>query len=472
MTTANPLVVGPIDTSSPLSGTMLLESLSDLTRALDSGSWLDIALSGLSTALDTAAAIMDPLGQLLAAGLGWLMEHLQPLKGWLNQLTGDPGAVAGFAATWQNIATHTANAAEGYARIVAADLEGMAGEGVEAYARYAQDFANHLDAVSGSASAVASSLQVAGTIVQVVHDVVRDALAEIVGAAISWAAQIVLTVGLGTPWVVSQVATRVSSLATRVGGKVTALINSSKSLSNLIDAMKRALSNLAQGLRGARPGSMHAPNTPRLPSTTPRTALPDISDLEHLMRKAYGPTGELVDPASLRSWAEQVAVRHPSLTPDEVLDVHWYTTNQGYETMNRAMRGLDTMTPDVRARVDSAMSGLSKLPQYDGVTFRGTNLPDEVLANYVPGNTVRDGAFWSTSTKPSVAEQFRLGQPGGPPGNAFITIEGGHSGVDVAALSYYGHEAEILFPGGHPYEVLSVIRNPRGFFEILLRDIG
>lgn len=273
--TTNALVVGPVDTSSPLSGTMLLESLASLSEAIDSGSWLDIALSGLSTALDTAAAVMDPLGQLLAAGLGWLMEHLQPLKGWLNDLTGDPGAVTGFAGTWANIATQTAAAADAYGRIVVADLEGMSGQAVGAYARYADDVAKHLRGMSGSASAVASSLQVAATVVQVVHDVVRDALAEIVGAAISWAAEIVLTVGLGTPWVISQVATRVSSLATRVGGKVTALISSTKSLRNLIDALKGALSNLAQGLRGARPGSVHAPDVPAVATpATPRVQLP------------------------------------------------------------------------------------------------------------------------------------------------------------------------------------------------------
>lgn len=294
----NALVVGPVDTSSALSGTMLLESLAGLTEALESGSWLDIALSGLSTALDTVAAAMDPLGQLLAAGLGWLMEHLQPLKGWLNDLTGDPGAVTGFAGTWQNIAAQTAAAADGYARLVAADLEGMAGEGIEAYGRYADDLAAHLRGMSGSASAVASSLRVAATVVQVVHDVVRDALAEIVGAAISWAAQIVFTVGLGTPWVVSQVATRVSSLATRVGGKVTALISSTRSLRNLIDALKGALSNLAQGLRGARPGSVHAPS-PHGPTPT---------------RPRAHPSGLPIGDGSRRTLADQIA--DPHIHPD------------------------------------------------------------------------------------------------------------------------------------------------------------
>ncbi|WP_233405111.1 hypothetical protein, partial [Actinotalea solisilvae] len=233
--TTNPLVAGPVDTSSALGGTMLVESLYDLSRAIESEDWVAAGLAGLSTVLDTAAAVMDPLGQLIAAGLGWLMEHVEPLKGWLDDLTGDAGAVLGFAGTWDNIATQMGSAAGDLDHLVAADLEGMRGQGVEAYARYASDVAEHLRGIGGSSTAVASSLRTCSTIVQVVHDLVRDAIAELVGAAISWAAQIVFTVGLGTPWVVSQVATRVSSLAARVGSKVTGVITSARALGDLID---------------------------------------------------------------------------------------------------------------------------------------------------------------------------------------------------------------------------------------------
>ncbi|WP_199423043.1 hypothetical protein [Actinotalea solisilvae] len=263
--TANPLVAGPVDTSSALGGTMLVESLYDLSRAIESEDWVAAGLAGLSTVLDTAAAVMDPLGQLIAAGLGWLMEHVEPLKGWLNDLTGDAGAVLGFAGTWDNIATQMGSAAGDLDHLVAADLEGMRGQGVEAYARYASDFAEHLRGIGGSSTAVASSLRTCSTIVQVVHDLVRDAIAELVGAAISWAAQIVFTVGLGTPWVVSQVATRVSSLAARVGSKVTGVITSARALGDLIDALKAAIRSLGDNLRGARPGTTHTPSAPATP---------------------------------------------------------------------------------------------------------------------------------------------------------------------------------------------------------------
>jgi hypothetical protein len=258
----NPLVAGPVDVSSSLGGTLLLESVWDLSQALDSGSWLEVGLAGLSTAMDTVAAVSDPLGQLIGAGLGWLMEHMEPLRGWLNDLTGDAGAVAGFALTWDNIAKQMTGAGDELERLVRADLEGMTGAGVGAYALYAKDLTAHIRGLAGSSSSVASGLRTCSTIVKVVHDLVRDVLAELVGAAISWAAEIVLTVGLGTPWVVEQVTTRVSALATRVGTKVTEVISSAKKLKQLIEALKEAIESLARNLRNAKPGSVHGPDVP------------------------------------------------------------------------------------------------------------------------------------------------------------------------------------------------------------------
>ena len=91
------LVVPAQDTTTAWSGTGVAESIHDLAQALQGGSWLEVGLAGVGAALDVAATVVDPFGSLIAAGLGWLMDHLQPLKGWLEDLTGDAGAVAGFA---------------------------------------------------------------------------------------------------------------------------------------------------------------------------------------------------------------------------------------------------------------------------------------------------------------------------------------------------------------------------------------
>ncbi|VTR75703.1 TNT domain-containing protein [Cellulomonas hominis] len=253
--TANPLVAAPVDTSTAFGGAGLLESLTDLSSSLESGDWLAAGLSGVGVAMDTAATVMDPLGSLIGAGLGWLMEHLEPLKGWLNDLTGDAGAVLGHAATWDNIAASMASAGDELNRVVTADLEAMSGASVAAYAAYANGLADRVRAAGGSASAMGSALRTCSTVVQVVHDLVRDTLASLVGAIISWAAELVVTVGLATPYVVGQVTTRVGQLAARVGTSVTDVLTSARSLKNLLSALKDALAELAGSVRGRLPGS-------------------------------------------------------------------------------------------------------------------------------------------------------------------------------------------------------------------------
>ena len=91
MTPPNPLVAGPANTTTPLQGAFLLEDGEALVSAIKSGDWVAGGFAAFSAVMDTVATVSDPLGSLIAAGLGWLMEHLQPLKGWLKPATIPPG---------------------------------------------------------------------------------------------------------------------------------------------------------------------------------------------------------------------------------------------------------------------------------------------------------------------------------------------------------------------------------------------
>ena len=65
--------------------------------------------------------------------MGWLLDHLEPLKGWLNKLTGDAGAVAGAGATWANIAGGLQTAAGDLLRSLTSTLAQAQSEAVAAY---------------------------------------------------------------------------------------------------------------------------------------------------------------------------------------------------------------------------------------------------------------------------------------------------------------------------------------------------
>ncbi len=255
--------------ASPWAGAGLVESVTDLSTAVGDGAWLDITLAGVGTVADVAAAVSDPLGELLSAGLGWLMEHLDPLQGWLDDLTGDPAAVGAFGSTWQNVGQALTAAGHELDRIVTVDLEDMTGDAVAAYRLRAAEMAEVCRGLGQGASTIVTGLGLAATVVQVVHDVVRDALADVVGAAISWAAELVCSVGLATPLVIEQVTTRVASLATHVGVKITATLTSAHALRDLLTQLTTAMGALSHGLHAAiAPG----------PADSLRRAADDVTD--------------------------------------------------------------------------------------------------------------------------------------------------------------------------------------------------
>ncbi len=67
---SNALVAGPVDTATPFSGAGLLDSGTQLASAIESGNWVEGGLAAFSTVVDTVATAIDPLGSLIAAGLG------------------------------------------------------------------------------------------------------------------------------------------------------------------------------------------------------------------------------------------------------------------------------------------------------------------------------------------------------------------------------------------------------------------
>jgi hypothetical protein len=96
---SNPLIAPTQDSTKAYSGVSLLESAADLKSAIESGDWASVAMGAVGTALDALSMAMDPFGAVLAAGVGWLMEHVGPLREALNGLTGNADEIAAQAET-------------------------------------------------------------------------------------------------------------------------------------------------------------------------------------------------------------------------------------------------------------------------------------------------------------------------------------------------------------------------------------
>jgi len=138
------------------------------------------------------------------------------------------------------------------------------------------------------------------------------------------------------------------------------------------------------------------------------------------------------------------------------------------------------MTAEQRAaweeRIGKTDEGLSSLPPHradpgdaTSTIWCGLHASDELLAQLEVGGTFRDPAYFSTSTESRIAEQFAMtADPGRAP--TVLSIEG-YNGVDVSQLSRYTDEAEILFPRGSEFEVVSRELGDDGVMRIFLRQV-
>ncbi|WP_370089272.1 ADP-ribosyltransferase [Ekhidna sp.] len=182
----------------------------------------------------------------------------------------------------------------------------------------------------------------------------------------------------------------------------------------------------------------------------------------------------VVDEANIKS-------KFPDMSVEELTSIYHYTTDAYYD-LNRALRGLDPMTEQFDAFNKALNKSMDKLPKYSQPVYRGTVLPESVLAKYKNafdnGSEVIEDAFMSTSKDLDVAKSFAddFAQTGET--KVFLEING-KNGVDIEDISAYGpsfdpsySESEILFKSGSKFKVENyvedVLPNGEKFISIKL----
>ena len=228
----NPLVAQRQDTTSTLSGAGVFDDIEQLSEAIDNKSWVSGALAGVALGVDTVAYVSDPLATLMAWGIGWVFDHIQPFKDWLLQLAGDADQLRANGQTWKNVAATLKAAADNIERDVRSSFPDGSFTGSTATAYFAASGATTKGiAMTGALSgAVGTAYEVCAVIIQFVHDFVRDAISQVVASILSYAVELVASFGTAFPLVMEQISTKVASLMSGVSKRISSL---KESLSNL-----------------------------------------------------------------------------------------------------------------------------------------------------------------------------------------------------------------------------------------------
>ncbi|WP_243226275.1 hypothetical protein [Microbacterium sp. CIAB417] len=262
MTTPAALAASGSSFASPYSGSKLLDSGHALSQAVRNGDWLEGGLAFLDTLGNAAAALADPIGTLASIGLGWVMKYLKPLSTWLDQLAGSEANVAAVAQQWTNAGSALRDTGNTLVTRLS-DLDGLSGDTVRTYVRFAQDTAKHIAATGDWADAAAGGLRSASSLVAKMQGVVKNAISQVVATAIEAMAVVAASFGLGIGYAIARVVTKVNQLVNKVVRPLTQVVRSVKSLvgfvqqlGSLFKSTERLSSTLLGG--GAKSATVNA----------------------------------------------------------------------------------------------------------------------------------------------------------------------------------------------------------------------
>jgi uncharacterized protein YukE len=226
--TDNPLLVN-MDEQGKYKGTLFIEAYDSLIDSItgEAQSELDIAFNAIGAVASTVSLIVDPFGSALGAGFGWVMEHVGLLKELLDEVTGDPEDIQA------NVEATKAKAAE--LRVLAEDHrgglakpDGWTGAASEKFQSSMDTLGKELDSLANAVEAKAKIVAMTGTIVSVVRDILRDAIAQFLGSVtanvIIGAAGAFFSFGGTLVYAGIQIAREAAELALSLGSKVKRVI--------------------------------------------------------------------------------------------------------------------------------------------------------------------------------------------------------------------------------------------------------
>jgi hypothetical protein len=134
------------------------------------------------------------------------------------------------AATWKNVAEYVGTARSDYAGRVRGDVSGWVGSSGDAYRSRSATHRAVLEGIPAAANGISYAVQGAGLLVGMVRGIVRDLIAQFVATRAAGLPECLaeegLTLGIGTPVVIAQVAALVAKWVGRIQGFIRALLNS------------------------------------------------------------------------------------------------------------------------------------------------------------------------------------------------------------------------------------------------------
>ncbi len=248
MSVESPEFTRSIDYTTPTEGLGIVDELYNVAQDLRAGEVNNLVDSAKAIYEEAAGLAVDPIGGLVGMAVEWILQHVDPLKTWVNQLTGDSAQVYGMSSSWDSISSSLASVAEELQSTAEAAMSGMQGEAVRAYLERQAVVYSAIDGVSAASGAFGEALTKVADSVDSIHDAVVGAIGDVVGSCVSAAAEVVFSLGLAAPVAEAQVASKVAKWVGLIGPVLDVLMEAVQAIMAIYAVMTSVGENLTRGV--------------------------------------------------------------------------------------------------------------------------------------------------------------------------------------------------------------------------------
>ncbi|WP_280218797.1 hypothetical protein [Nocardia neocaledoniensis] len=175
---------------------------------------VDAAMLGIlglaGTVMEVAYKVLDPFAFIGSQVAKWILDHVEFMRKGLDELAGNPDIVEAYGKSWTKISTELSAVAVEWKASVEQDIEDWQGASGQQYRASASSLIDQIDAASGIAASMGKSMESVSKAVDAVRTLVRDLLANLVGAAIGWTIELIATSGAAAAHVIPAALRRIA----------------------------------------------------------------------------------------------------------------------------------------------------------------------------------------------------------------------------------------------------------------------
>ncbi|WP_435122970.1 hypothetical protein [Amycolatopsis thermoflava] len=261
-------------------GAGFFDAAVSLNEAVKENDKVAIGIGSAGLALETLGLALDPIGSLLTAGIGWLIEHISVLRWPLDIMWGDPEGIAAAEEAVKAEKEKLEQWAQDHQTKLATLMESWTGEGADQFRKSMEAVTDQLNAIGGYLENAGKSMKVAGGLVGAFRGIARDLiamlLATIIKGALIAAALAPVTFGASIAIFIGTTIGMVATALGKIGAKIAELTRKLVDLGASLSKLGKAGDDLA----GAKPPSVKPGSSgpPPANSGAPVSSGPKLND--------------------------------------------------------------------------------------------------------------------------------------------------------------------------------------------------